>query len=56
LAIDVPGGGIRDLRGPDADGGWLERTEGDRFSFVLDDSGKVKFMILTETFRCPRID
>jgi transglutaminase-like putative cysteine protease len=56
LAIDVPGGGIRDLRGPDADGGWIERAEGDRFSFILDDSGKVKFMILTETFRCPRID
>ncbi len=55
LAIDIPGGGIRDLRGPDADGVWLEKSNGDRITFVQDDSGKVKSMILTETVRCPRI-
>lgn len=55
LAIDFPGVGIRGLVGPDADGVWTERSGGDRFSFVLDEAGKVRAMILHETIRCPRI-
>lgn len=56
LAIDFPGRGTRMLEGPDAEGVWIERSAGDRFSFLLDESGKVKSMILQETLRCTRIE
>ncbi len=56
LAINFPGAGVRTLDGPDADGIWVDRSGGDRFSFVRDEAGEVKAMILHETVRCPRID
>ena len=56
LAVDFPGRGIRALEGPDAEGVWIEPSGGDRFSFLLDESGKVKSMILQETLLCTRIE
>ncbi len=55
LAINFPGGGIRELEGPNAGGEWFEWSEGDRYSFLKDESGEVRAMILEETVRCPRI-
>jgi hypothetical protein len=56
LAVHIPGRGIRVLEGPDADGLWTAKSGEDRFSFILDESGKVRTMILIETVRCTRIN
>jgi transglutaminase-like putative cysteine protease len=56
LAVQMPGGAVRELEGPDADGLWAAKSGKDRFSFILDDAGRVRTMILIETVRCTRID
>ncbi len=56
LAIMIPGQGTFDLEGPDDEGMWINKSGGDRVSFVKDDDGKVWSMIIHETVRCPRID
>jgi transglutaminase-like putative cysteine protease len=55
LALLYPRGRIQRLEGPDADGIWSVRPGTDRFSFVRDDEGTVRAMILYETVRCQKI-
>jgi len=56
LAVHIPGLGVRVIEGPDAQGLWTARRGDDRFSFIMDDAGKVRTMILIEAVRCTRID
>jgi len=56
VAVHIPGRGIRELEGPDANGLWTAKSGEDRFSFLLDESGKVRTMILIETVKSTRID
>jgi len=56
LAVHIPGLGVRVIEGPDAQGLWTARPGDDRFSFIMDDAGKVRTMILIEAVRCTRID
>jgi transglutaminase-like putative cysteine protease len=56
LAVHIPGRGVRQLEGPDAQGIWTARPGDDRFSFIMDDAGKVRTMILIEMVRNTRID
>ena len=55
LAVDIPGKGTSDLEGPDAEGTWTVKTGRDRFSFVKDERGQVRAMVLHEVFSCPKI-
>ncbi len=56
LAVHIPGLGVRVLDGPDAQGLWAGKPGDDRFSFIVDDEGKVRTMILVETIPNTRID
>jgi len=56
LAVHIPGLGVRQLEGPDAQGVWSAKPGDDRFSFIMDEAGKVRTMILIETVRNARID
>jgi hypothetical protein len=56
LAVHIPGAGVRMIEGPDAQGLWSATPGDDRFSFIMDDAGKVRTMILIETIRNRRID
>jgi hypothetical protein len=56
LAVHIPGLGVRQLEGPDAQGVWTAKPADDRFSFIMDEAGKVRTMILIETVRNKRID
>jgi hypothetical protein len=55
LALRLPGSRVQTLEGPDADGIWSVKSGTDRFSFVRDDDGTVRAMILHETVRCQKI-
>ena len=56
LAVHIPGLGVRAIEGPDADGLWTGKPGDDRFSFIMDEAGKVRTMILIETIPNTRID
>jgi transglutaminase-like putative cysteine protease len=56
LAAHIPGAGVRQLEGPDAQGLWTAKPGEDRFSFIVGDDGKVRTMILIETIRHTKID
>jgi transglutaminase-like putative cysteine protease len=56
LAVHVPGLGVRRLEGPDAQGVWVADQGDDRFSFVTDEAGQVRTMILIESIRSSRTD
>ncbi len=56
LAVHIPGRGVRVIKGPDSQGLWTAKPGDDRFSFIMDDAGKVRTMILIETVRNTRID
>jgi len=56
LTVHIPGLGVRRLEGPDAQGVWSANRGDDRFSFVRDEAGLVRAMILMETVRSARID
>ncbi len=56
LAINIPGQGAFDLDGPDSEGMWIKAPGGDRFSFIVDDDGEVRAMVIHEIFDCPRIE
>jgi hypothetical protein len=56
LAVTLPGLGVRDLGGPDADGLWTAKPGDDRFSFIRDEAGKIRTMILIEAVRNTRIN
>jgi hypothetical protein len=56
LTIALSGERTRDLSGPDESGVWNEKISGNRFSFVKDESGKVRAMILYEIIRCPKLE
>ncbi len=55
LAITIPGQGTFDLEGPDSEGMWTKTKGGDRFSFIVNDDGQVRAMVIHEIFSCPRI-
>jgi len=56
LAARIPGLGVRRLEGPDAQGLWSASPGDDRFTFITDESGRVRAMILIESIRSSRID
>jgi transglutaminase-like putative cysteine protease len=56
LAVHIPGLGVRQLEGPDDQGVWDGKPGDDRFSFVMDDAGQVRTMILIEMVPSKRID
>ena len=56
LAVHIPGRGVRQLEGPDEHGVWTAKPGDDRFSFIMDEPGKVRTMILIEVVRNTRID
>jgi hypothetical protein len=56
LAVHIPGLGVRQLEGPDVQGIWTAKPGDDRFTFILDEAGKVRTMILIEVIRNSRID
>ena len=56
LAVHIPGLGVRVIEGPDAQGVWTAKPGDDRFSFIMDEAGKVRTMILIEVVRNTRID
>jgi hypothetical protein len=56
LAIRIPGQGTFNLEGPDSEGMWTKSQGGDRFSFVFDDDGQVRALVIHEIFSCPRIE
>jgi hypothetical protein len=56
LAMSIPGQGTFDLDGPDPEGIWIKQPGGDRISFIRDDDGRVRAMVLHEIFPCPRIE
>jgi transglutaminase-like putative cysteine protease len=55
LALLFPGGRLQPLEGPDADGIWSAKSGTDRFSFVWDEDGTVRAMVLYETIRCAKV-
>jgi transglutaminase-like putative cysteine protease len=56
LAVHIPGLGVRRLEGPDPQGVWSATTGSARFSFTMDEAGRVQTMILIEAIRNARID
>jgi transglutaminase-like putative cysteine protease len=54
LALLFPGGRVQALEGPDEAGIWSVKSGSDRFSFIRDDDGSVRAMILHETIHCRR--
>jgi len=56
LSIKVPTGEIMDLEGPDEQGIWKHEHRKDKFSFVLDDDGNVKMLVIHIRIYAPKID
>jgi hypothetical protein len=56
LTVRIPGKGTFDLKGPASDGFWTATPGGDRISFIQDDDGRVRAMVIHETFQCPRTE
>jgi hypothetical protein len=56
LVMLFPGGRRGTLEGPDENGLWLDKSSGDRYSFVRDEDGTVRTLILHETVRCTKIE
>lgn len=55
LSVLIPGLGVRRLEGPDAQGVWSSSSGDDRFSFIRDEAGEVRTMVLMETVRNVRL-
>jgi hypothetical protein len=55
LSVLIPGLGVRRLEGPDAQGVWSYSSGDYQFSFIRDEAGEVRTMILTESVRNVRI-
>jgi transglutaminase-like putative cysteine protease len=56
LSVLIPGLGVRRLEGPDAQGVWSYSSGDYQFSFIRDEAGEVRTMILTESVRSSRTD
>jgi len=56
LAVKHPAGGIMYLEEPDEQGLWTCRNRDEKISFVKDDEGRVKVMIIHEKAHAPKID
>jgi len=56
LSIKVPTGEIMDLDGPDEQGFWTHKHRKDKFSFVKDDDGNVKMLIIHVRIYAPKIE
>jgi transglutaminase-like putative cysteine protease len=55
LVMLFPGRRQGRLDGPDENGLWLDKSSGDRYSFVRDEDGTVRALILHEKIRCTRV-
>lgn len=55
LAVKVPTGEIMYLEGPDEKGLWIQKNREEKFSFVVDDEGQVRAMIIHEQVHAPKI-
>jgi hypothetical protein len=56
LTVHIPGRGVRVIEGPDAQGVWSAKSEEDRYTFITDESGRVRTLMLIERIRNARID
>jgi len=56
LAVKHPAGGVMYLEEPDEQGLWACRNREEKISFVKDDEGLVKVMIIHELVHAPKID
>lgn len=56
LAIKFSGGKMIDLEGPDEEGMWKDKHGKDKFSFLLENDGKVRAMVLHEIVYFPKRD
>ena len=56
LAVKHPAGRILYLEEPDEQGQWACRNREEKISFVKDDEGRVRFMIIHEPVHAPKID
>ncbi len=56
MVVSLPGEAVWELEGPNTDGLWMAKGGRHRFSFVLDEAGNVRTMILIEMIHCVRIE
>lgn len=56
LVVSLPGEAVWELEGPNAEGLWIAKGGQRRFSFILDDAGKVRTMVLTEMIHYMRME
>jgi transglutaminase-like putative cysteine protease len=56
LVASLPGEAVWELEGPNADGLWIAKGGQRRFSFILDDAGNVRTMVLIEMIHFMRIE
>ncbi len=56
LTVKHPAGRILYLEEPDEQGQWACRNREDKISFVKDDEGRVKFMIIHKQVHAPKIN
>jgi hypothetical protein len=56
MAIKLPPNHVFDLEGPDEEGMWWLRNEGDKFSFIKDEEGNVRAITIHEIIQLSRIE
>jgi len=56
LVASLPGEAVWELEGPNAEGFWIAKGGQRRFSFILDDAGNVRTMILIEMIHFVRME
>jgi transglutaminase-like putative cysteine protease len=56
LVASLPGEAVWELEGPNAEGLWIAKGGQRRFSFIADDAGNVRIMILTEMIHFVRME
>jgi len=56
LAVTFPNGRIIYLNGPDKEGLWTPKDGKDKFSFVSDEKGRVRFMVIHEQIYTPKLN
>jgi transglutaminase-like putative cysteine protease len=56
LVASLPGEAVWELEGPNAEGLWIAKSGQRRFSFILDDAGNVRTMVMIEMIHFLRIE
>ena len=56
LVASLPGEAVWELEGPNAEGLWIAKDGQRRFSFILDDAGNVRTMVLIEMVHFVRME